>query len=90
MKRIGRGRARKLTELPDGSQTNSVFSSDGRRVAALIANGGIEQLMAIDLANRRKTELADSFEGSGHASGPSSTWQPTADSDPVIAPAPCR
>ena len=28
-KKIGPGKAKKLAELPDGSQTNSVFSSDG-------------------------------------------------------------
>ena len=35
-KKIGPGKAKKIAELPDGSQTNSVFSSDGRSVATLI------------------------------------------------------
>ena len=38
------GRARKLSELPDGSQTNAVFSSDGRRVAAFVAADEAESL----------------------------------------------
>ena len=29
VKKIGPGKAKKIAELPDGSQTNSVFSSDG-------------------------------------------------------------
>src|SRR4029077_6826847 len=33
VKRLG-GKGKMLTELPDNSQTNSVFSSDGRDVAA--------------------------------------------------------
>ena len=36
VKRIGPKVATKVAELPDGSQTNSVFSSDGTSVATLI------------------------------------------------------
>ncbi len=77
VKRIGPGKARKLTELPDGSKTNSVFSSDGRQVAAFIAQEGAEQLMSIDTRTGRRTELADSFETEdGDSIGPVISWQP--------------
>lgn len=78
VKRIGKGRARKLTVLPDGSKTNSVFSSDGRRVAAIVEAEGETQLVAIDVANRRRTDLAsgaDLAEG-GSEIGPVISWQP--------------
>jgi hypothetical protein len=52
VKRIGWGRARKLSEPPDGSQTNAVFSSDGRRVAAFIEAEERVQLTSIDVASR--------------------------------------
>jgi dipeptidyl aminopeptidase/acylaminoacyl peptidase len=74
-KRIGPGKAKKVVELADGSHTNSVFSSDGRSVATLIENGGVDQLMAINLANGRKTEVADSFQEEG-TFGPVIDWQP--------------
>jgi Tol biopolymer transport system component len=74
-KRIGRGRAKKVVELADGSQTNSVFSSDGRSVATLIEDGGVDQLMAINLATGRKTEVADSFQEEG-TFGRVIDWQP--------------
>lgn len=83
VKRIGPGRARKLSELPDGSRTNGVFSSDGRRVAAFIEAEGREQLSSIDVATRSADELAEGFEpdapaGEGAIStiGPVITWQP--------------
>jgi Tol biopolymer transport system component len=79
-KRIGRGRARKLTELPDGSRTNSVFSSDGRRVAAFVADREMEWLSAIDVATRASAELAAGFslESGSTATtiGPVIAWQP--------------
>jgi Tol biopolymer transport system component len=76
VKKIGPGKAKKVVELTDGSQTNSVFSSDGSSVATLIENRGVEQLMAINLANGRKTEVADSFEEEG-TFGSVIDWQPT-------------
>ncbi len=80
VKRIGSGRARKLTELPDGSKTNAVFSSDGRSVAAFIAAEEEESLSAIGVVNRRLTNLAEGFDptegGSATAIGPVITWQP--------------
>ncbi|MBA3865826.1 MAG: PD40 domain-containing protein [Solirubrobacterales bacterium] len=74
---IGAGRARKLSQLPDGSKTTSVFSPDGRRVAAFIAQEEVEQLMSIDVKTGRKAELADSFQTeSGDSIGPVIAWQP--------------
>jgi dipeptidyl aminopeptidase/acylaminoacyl peptidase len=78
-KRIGPGRAHKLAQLPDGSETNGVFSSDRRRVAAFVAAEEQQSLVAIDVANRRQTELAEGFEASekdGTAIGPVIAWQP--------------
>jgi Tol biopolymer transport system component len=78
-KRIGPGKARKLAQLPDGSETNGVFSSDGRRVAAFVAAEEKQSLVAIDVASRRQTQLAEGFEASekdGTAIGPVIAWQP--------------
>ncbi len=76
VKRIGKGGAHKLVELPDQSQTNSVFSGDGTRIAAFIANGESEQLMSINVKTGTRTELADSFEAETGSIGPVMTWQP--------------
>ena len=78
-KRIGPGRARKLAQLPDGSETNGVFSSDGRKVAAFVAVEEQQSLVAIDVATRRQTQLAEGFEASekdGTVIGPVIAWQP--------------
>lgn len=77
-KKIGPGKAKKIAELPDGSQTNSVFSSDGKSVATLIEESGEQQVMAINLANGRQSELAEAYGGeSGSAEiGPVIDWQP--------------
>ncbi len=77
VKKIGPGKAKKVAELPDGSQTNSVFSSDGRSVAALIETREGQQLMAIDLASGRKSDLAEAYDGEGEeAFGPVIDRQP--------------
>lgn len=80
IKPIGPGRAHKLTELPDGSKTNAVFSSDSRLVAAFVADEGGETLSAIDVSSRRSSELAEGFaleSGTAASSiGPVMTWQP--------------
>jgi Tol biopolymer transport system component len=80
VKRIGPGRAHKLTELPDGSKTNSVFSSNGRSVAAFVAGEEEESLSAIDVASHRLTNLAEGFDpsegGSATTIGPVIAWQP--------------
>jgi Tol biopolymer transport system component len=78
-KRIGPGRARKLAQLPDGSQTNGVFSSDGRKVAAFVAVEEQQSLVAIDVKTRRQAQLAEGFEASekdGTVIGPVIAWQP--------------
>ena len=79
VKRVGPTKARKLCELPDGSETNGVFSSDGRRVAAFVAADERESLVAIDVANGRQRDLAegaDLSEGDGTTIGPVISWQP--------------
>ncbi len=78
-KRIGPGRARKLAQLPDNSETNGVFSSNGRQVAAFVAVEEKQSLVAIDVASRRQTQLAEGFEASekdGTVIGPVIAWQP--------------
>lgn len=78
-KRIGPGGARKLCQLPDGSETNGVFSSDGRKVAAFVAVEDQQSLVAIDVASSRQTQLAEGFEASekdGTVIGPVIAWQP--------------
>lgn len=82
VKRIGPGRAHKLAQLPDGSQTNGVFSSNGRQVAAFVAVEDQQSLVAIGVADRRQTELAELAEGfeasekDGTVIGPVIAWQP--------------
>jgi Tol biopolymer transport system component len=77
-KRIGPARAHKLAQLPDGSQTSSVFSSDGKRVATFVEVEGDQELVSIDLANGRWVELAEGYEFSegGTEIGPVIDWQP--------------
>ena len=78
VKTIGRGRAHRLSVLPDGSKTNSVFSSDGRRVAAFLVTEGEQRLMSIAVANGRQVDLAygSGSEEAGTVIGPVITWQP--------------
>jgi dipeptidyl aminopeptidase/acylaminoacyl peptidase len=80
VKKIGPGRAHKLSEVADNSATNSVFSSDGRKVAAFIATDEAETLSAIDVASRRSAQLAEGFalESGSVATtiGSVITWQP--------------
>jgi hypothetical protein len=80
LKRLGRGRARKLTEVADGSRTNAVFSSDGRKVAAFVAIDEVESLSILDVGTRRATLLMRGY-GSESGSvtttiGPVMAWQP--------------
>ena len=78
-KRIGPGRARKLAQLPDNSETNGVFSSNGRQVAAFVAAEEQQSLVAIDVKTRRQSRLAEGFESSekdGTVIGPVIAWQP--------------
>ncbi|HEX5989277.1 MAG TPA: hypothetical protein VFY75_03570 [Solirubrobacterales bacterium] len=78
-KKIGRTKARKLSQLPDQSETTSVFSSDGKRVAAFVAVGEEQQLVSIAVATRRQSSLAQGYdfdEGEGTVLGPVIDWQP--------------
>ncbi|HEU5253126.1 MAG TPA: hypothetical protein VFU16_07365 [Solirubrobacterales bacterium] len=78
-KKIGNTKARKLSQLPDQSQTTSVFSSDGRRVAAFVTVEEQQLLVSIDVETRRQTQLAsghDFDEGEGTVLGPVMDWQP--------------
>jgi len=78
LKQIGPKRGKKIAELPDGSQTNSVFSSDGKSVATLIETHESQELMSINLATGRKSELAGVWKEEGEAAfGPVIDWQPT-------------
>lgn len=78
VKRIG-GKGRELAELPDQSQTNAVFSSDGRKVAVFTAAGEEESLSVIDVAtgHRAFDEVVGSTGGEvTSAIGPVIAWQP--------------
>ena len=78
-KKIGPGKAHKLSNLPDQSETSSVFSSDGKRVAAFVQVEDEQQLVAINIETRRQSGLAqgDDFdEGEGTVLGPVIDWQP--------------
>lgn len=78
-KKIGRTKARKLSQLPDQSETTSVFSSDGKRVAAFVAVGEEQQLVSIAVSTRRQSSLAQGYdfdEGEGTVIGPVIDWQP--------------
>ncbi|HEU4392240.1 MAG TPA: hypothetical protein VFR04_01255, partial [Solirubrobacterales bacterium] len=78
-KQIGPAKARKLAQLPDGSETNGVFSSDGKRVAAFVAAEERQALVSIDVATRRQAQLAEGFDvdaKDGTAIGPVIAWQP--------------
>ncbi|HEX3239925.1 MAG TPA: hypothetical protein VHR18_07305 [Solirubrobacterales bacterium] len=79
VKHIGAGKARRLSALPDGSQTSSVFSSNGKSVAAFVAIENEQALVSIAVANGRQTRLADAVhysEGDGTVIGPVIDWQP--------------
>lgn len=79
VKKIGPGKARKLSTLPDQSETSSVFSSDGRRVAAFVQAEDEQQLVSINVETRRDSQLASGYnfdEGEGTVLGPVIDWQP--------------
>lgn len=78
-KKIGRTKARKLSELPDQSDTTSVFSSDGKRVAAFVAVEDEQRLVAINVETRHQSQLASGYdfsEGDTTLLGPVIDWQP--------------
>ena len=79
VKKIGNTKARKLSTLPDQSQTSSVFSSDGKRVAAFVQADDEQQLVSINVETRRDSQLASGYnfdEGEGTVLGPVIDWQP--------------
>lgn len=79
VKKIGPTKARKLNNLPDQSQTSSVFSSDGKRVAAFVTADDQQQLVSINVETGRDSQLASGFnfdEGEGTVLGPVIDWQP--------------
>jgi dipeptidyl aminopeptidase/acylaminoacyl peptidase len=77
-KRIGPARAKKLTELPDGSETTSVFASDGKRAAAIVETEGEQRLVSINVSNGETRQLAEGYDlGEGGTEiGPVIDWQP--------------
>lgn len=78
-KPLGDAKARKLSQLPDNSTTTSVFSSDGKRVAAFVAAEDQQQLVSINVKTRAVTDLAEGYdyeEGEGTVLGPVIDWQP--------------
>jgi Tol biopolymer transport system component len=85
VKKIGRGAAGKLSQLPDGSRTSSVFSSDGERVAAFVEAEGRTQLMEIYVSDGSSKELVEGVvpsestptSGTVTTLGPVITWQPS-------------
>ncbi|MGN6815708.1 MAG: TolB family protein [Solirubrobacterales bacterium] len=78
VKKIG-GKGRMLAELPDNSQTNSVFSSNGKKVATFTASGEEQSLSVIDVATGRRsfTEVVGYSGGEVTTTiGPVVAWQP--------------
>lgn len=79
VKTIGKGKARRLSALPDGSETSSVFSSNGKRIAAFVELENEQTLVSIDVKTGRESRLADAVhysEGDGTVIGPVIDWQP--------------
>jgi len=79
VKKIGPTKAQKLSNLPDQSETSSVFSSDGKRVAAFVAVEEQQQLVSINVETGRESQLARGYnfdEGEGTVLGPVIDWQP--------------
>ncbi|HEX6601073.1 MAG TPA: hypothetical protein VF030_00390 [Solirubrobacterales bacterium] len=79
VKKIGPTKARKLSTLPDQSETSSVFSSDGKRVAAFVQAEEQQQLVGINVETGRESQLASGYnfdEGEGTVLGPVIDWQP--------------
>lgn len=85
VKRIGNSRAGKLSQLPDGSQTSSVFSSDGERVAAFVEADERTELKEIFVSDGSSRELAQGVvptettptSGTVTTLGPVIAWQPS-------------
>jgi dipeptidyl aminopeptidase/acylaminoacyl peptidase len=70
---------RELAALPDQSQTNAVFSSDGRKVAVFTADKEGESLSVIDVASGRSEYTGVSGISNDEVTttiGPVIAWQP--------------
>ncbi len=79
VKKIGPGKARKLSNLPDQSETSAVFSSDGKHVAAFVQVEDEQQLVSINVETGHDSQLASGYnfdEGEGTVLGPVIDWQP--------------
>lgn len=79
VKQLG-GKGRKLAELPDNSRTSSVFSSDGKKVAAFTATKEEQSISVIDVATGRSgyAQVVGGTEGEEVTTtlGPVIAWQP--------------
>ncbi len=79
VKQIG-GKGRKLSELPDNAKVNSVFSSDGKRVATFTETPeGEQSLSVINVATGRSGYAEVVGYSSGEVTttiGPIVAWQP--------------
>jgi Tol biopolymer transport system component len=78
VKQLG-GKGSKLAELPDNSETNSVFSSDGKKVAAFVSTEEGQSISIIDVATGRRgyDQVVGSSEGEVTTTiGPVIAWQP--------------
>jgi dipeptidyl aminopeptidase/acylaminoacyl peptidase len=79
VKKIGPTKAHKLSNLPDQSETSSVFSSDGKRVAAFVQADDEQQLVSVGVRTGHDSQLASGYnfdEGEGTVLGPVIDWQP--------------
>jgi Tol biopolymer transport system component len=78
VKQLG-GKGSKLAELPDNSKTNSVFSSDGKQVAAFTETNEEQSLSLIDVATGHRSYAESVGYSSGEVTttiGPIVAWQP--------------
>lgn len=78
VKQLG-GKGRKLSELPDNAEVNSVFSSDGKQVATFTEADGEQSLSVIDVDTGRRSYAEVVGYSGGEVTtkiGPIVTWQP--------------
>jgi dipeptidyl aminopeptidase/acylaminoacyl peptidase len=78
IKQLG-GKGRKVSNLPDNAEVNSVFSSDGKQVATFTEADEEQSLSVIDVATgRRSYAEVVGFSGGEVTTkiGPIVTWQP--------------
>jgi dipeptidyl aminopeptidase/acylaminoacyl peptidase len=78
VKQLG-GKGRKLSDLPDNAEVNSVFSSDGKQVATFTEADEEQSLSVIDVdSGRRSYAEVVGFSGGDVTTkiGPIVTWQP--------------